>query len=476
MRPPASPLVAITLAALVLTLGCGEPQGPAPTPPTSVDTAWRDALLPANELGGRTLLADARDGWTVRRVDRPARGRGERSMARATGAAASGDMPMDEGAVLEASAPMAPAPGAAAGRDRAADGGAPLRAGSIDDNAAYEEFLTFLATWEDQEGVADKAHVVDVRDRTWIRVVGPQGRPVPLARVTVIDEQADRVAWSATTLGDGRVAFYPHADGLEAPATWRVEVQAAGQTTVATLDAAARTLDVRMPTSYAMPQSVPLDVCFLIDTTGSMGDEIGRIKHTLLAVTKRLRDLAVEFDLRYGAVLYRDLTDDYVTMRRLFSSDIEGFDAALRAVEAGGGGDMPESLNQGLAEAIGQMDWRQDAAKLCFLVADAPPHMDYAGDVAYDRSMRAAAERGIKVHAVAASGLDPFGSLVMRQVAQMTRGRFTFIEYGGDVVASGAAHGVKDTGPANNLDAILFRTIQDELSGWGRPEASSSVD
>ena len=37
-------------------------------------------------------------------------------------------------------------------------------------------------------------------------------------------------------------------------------------------------------------------------------------------------------------------------------------------------------------------------------------------------------------------------------------------------------NGVKDTGPANNLDAILFRTIQDELSGWGRPEASSSVD
>jgi len=35
---------------------------------------------------------------------------------------------------------------------------------------------------------------------------------------------------------------------------------------------------------------------------------------------------------------------------------------------------------------------------------------------------------------------------------------------------------VKDSGPANNLDAILFRTIEDELSGWGRMEASSSVD
>lgn len=475
MRPPASPLVALFLAVLVLTLGCGSPDEPTPT--AAPDAPWREALHASAELGGRALVATSSDGWTVRRVDRPAHGERDRRLARGTGGFADGDEPMADAAVLEAAVPGAPVPAAAAERGRGpAEGGAPLRAGSIDDNAAYEDFLTFLAAWEDQAGVADRAHVVDVRDRTWIRVLGPEGRPVPLARVTVIDEQADRVAWSATTLGDGRVAFYPHADGLEVPASWRVEVLARGQTTVAALDAQARTLDVRVPTGYAMPTSVPLDVCFLIDTTGSMGDEIGRIKHTLLAVTKRLRDLAVEFDLRYGAVLYRDLSDDYVTMRRLFSSDIEGFDAALRAVEANGGGDTPESLNQGLAEAIGQMDWRADAAKLCFLVADAPPHMDYAGDVSYDRSMRAAAERGIKVHAVAASGLDPFGSLVMRQVAQMTRGRFTFIEYGGDVAASGAAHGVKDTGPANNLDAILFRTIQDELSGWGRMEASSSVD
>jgi hypothetical protein len=318
--------------------------------------------------------------------------------------------------------------------------------------------------------------VIDVADRTWIRVVGRNGAPLPLARVTVIDEEHDRIAWTGSTLGDGRLAFYPHADGAKVPAAWRVEVKHGQATQVARLDAQVRDLEVRLDTTYAMPTTLPLDVCFLIDTTGSMGDEIERIKATLLAVTARLRELAVEFDLRYGAVLYRDITDEYVTMRRPFSNDIEAFDGALRAVTANGGGDGPESLNQGLAEAVGQMDWRADAAKLCFLVADAPPHMDYEGDVPYDLSMRAAVDRGIRIHSVAASGIDAFGSLVMRQVAQMTRGKFTFIEYGGNVAASGAAHGVATSGPSNNLDAILFAAIQDELAGWGRAAPAAVAD
>ena len=45
-----------------------------------------------------------------------------------------------------------------------------------------------------------------------------------------------------------------------------------------------------------------------------------------------------------------------------------------------GGGDGPESLNQGLAEAVGRADWREGAAKVMFLIADAQPHMDYDGD------------------------------------------------------------------------------------------------
>jgi hypothetical protein len=224
---------------------------------------------------------------------------------------------------------------------------------------------------------------------------------------------------------------------------------------------------VTLPDAPAVGETIALDVCFLIDTTGSMGDEIDRIKATLLGVTERLRDLAMEFDLRYGAVLYRDLSDAYLTKAHPFTGDIEAFSEALQAVRAQGGGDAPESLNQGLAEAVGRMAWREGAAKVMFLIADAPPHMDYEGDVPYGTSLLAAVGEGIRIHSVAASGLDRFGTLVFRQTAQLTRGRFVFIEYGG-TARTAASHGVQGSVSSNNLDDILYEQIEAELGGWGR--------
>src|SRR5690606_12552902 len=127
--------------------------------------------------------------------------------------------------------------------------------------------------------------------------------------------------------------------------------------------------------------------------------------------------------------LYRDVDDQYLTSRHDFTGDLAAFDAALQQIEAAGGGDMAESLNQGLAVAVDRMSWGEGHAKLAFLIADAPPHMDYDGDVPYGTSAQQAVARGIRVHTVAASGLDEVGSIVFRQIAHLTRGRFLFIEY-----------------------------------------------
>src|SRR5207244_1775467 len=151
-----------------------------------------------------------------------------------------------------------------------------------------------------------------------------------------------------------------------------------------------------------------------------MSDEIARIKETLLVMTEKVKKLEHPIDLRYGAVLYRDRGDDYITKKIAFTEDVQAFSGALRSIEAGGGGDGPESLNQGLAEAVKLDGWRARSAKVIFLIADAPPHLDYAQDTPYWTTMKLAHAHGIRVHAVAASGLDPFGSLVFRQIAQYT--------------------------------------------------------
>lgn len=348
---------------------------------------------------------------------------------------------------------------------------APLAAGSTDDNVEFSDFLEFLEDARKNAGLKNRFVDLDVAGRCSIRVVDRDGTCVPGRRVTVVDETGDKIIWRGTTQGDGRVPFYPAVAG-SGDDLLIVEVADATGTRMVrhAWDGTADTV-VRLPEERTALEPLQLDVAFVIDTTGSMRDEIAAIKATLLSTTARLRALGREFDLRYGAVLYRDIGDEYVTAQHPFTGDIEAFDEVLKSVTANGGGDGPESLNQGLAVAVDGLEWRAGAAKVAFLIADAPPHLDYENDVPYGDSLQAAVARGIRTHTVAASGLDDAGSVVMRQIAQFTRGEFVFIEYGGSVQKSAAAHGVnKATG--NNLDDILYTRIRDEIAHWGRPDAA----
>lgn len=362
-------------------------------------------------------------------------------------------------------------------RDDASSGVRNLRAGATDDNADFDAFLSFLAEWPQQDVMKAGYQPLDVRDRRFIRVVDSLGRPVPGAEIGITDVSADRLIATATTYGDGRAPFYPHLDepaaasGAESVGVpvggYVIEARHGDERVRATWTANEDELTLTLGSSVALADPFELDVLFLIDTTGSMGDEIASIKASLLKVTEQIRSIEREFQLRYGAVLYRDIGDDYVTATHEFTSDIESFDKALSSVRAQGGGDGPESVNQGLAQAIGGVDWRPGAAKVVFLIGDAPPHMDYAGDTWYGQSVRAAVGKGIRIHSVAASGLDARGTLVWRQIAQFTRGKFIFIEYG-TPAASAESHGVKGAVKSNNLEDILFEQIRDELAQFGR--------
>jgi len=348
----------------------------------------------------------------------------------------------------------------------------PLRASSTDDNADFDLFLKFLARWSDRPDTASKQQFLDVRDRRYIKVVDRDGKPVPGAEVEIRASQGGGVIYAGTTYGDGQVPFYPRVYDRERKAgDFLVEVRYDGKRVSRpwpnTEAARSGSIEVRLDVARERALLMALDVMFIIDTTGSMGDEIDRIKASLLNVTEKLRGLQQEFDLRYGGVLYRDVSDSYLTATHPFTGDIEAFDRALKTVAADGGGDTPESLNQGLAQAIHGVAWRPGAAKVAFLIADAPPHMDYEDDVPYGESLKDALAIGVRIHSVAASGLDPFGTLVFRQTAQFTRGKFIFIEYGSSA-ASAAQHGVTGQVQSNNLDDIIFRQLSWELAHWGR--------
>ncbi|MFI7134159.1 VWA domain-containing protein [Nonomuraea sp. NPDC050153] len=314
-----------------------------------------------------------------------------------------------------------------------------LRAGSVDDNAAFTAYLDYRKKFADAD---QQVHDTDVTGRRIVTVTDQGGRPLFGATVQAGDQQA-------RTYADGRALVF--GDG-------RITVSYGGATATATGDAPKVKLPVTRPEGRAR-----LQVLFLIDTTGSMGDEIGRLTAGVDSVAARIAKLPAGPQLELGMTLYRDKGDDYVTRTTDFTADVGTFRAQLAEVRAAGGGDTPEDLNAALAEALAKPSWRQEAVKLVFLVADAPPHLDYDGPD-YLTEARRAAERGIKIEPIASSGLDDQGEYIYRQLAQLTMGRFTFLTYGADGVSPGdkTEHHVSEYAVLA-LDDLVVKLVTDEL-------------
>jgi hypothetical protein len=116
------------------------------------------------------------------------------------------------------------------------------------------------------------------------------------------------------------------------------------------------------------------------------------------------------------------------------------------------------------------VDWRvENTVSLIFLVADAPPHLDYPQDYDYAQEMMNATQLGIKVHPIASSDLNSQGEYIFRQIAQYTGGHFIFLTYEETPQSSGEP-GRDDlsvpegTYSVEDLDALVVRLVQEELA------------
>jgi len=122
-----------------------------------------------------------------------------------------------------------------------------------------------------------------------------------------------------------------------------------------------------------------LDLVFVQDCTGSQGSYISSATKNIQLICDNIYQsgkLQAREDLRVGLVAYRDHPPQdhtWVTRNFGFSSDIDKVHRDLSSLYASGGGDGPEAVTAGLAEAL-KMDWREPASKMIVLIADAPPH------------------------------------------------------------------------------------------------------
>jgi hypothetical protein len=163
--------------------------------------------------------------------------------------------------------------------------------------------------------------------------------------------------------------------------------------------------------------------------------------------------------------IYRDRGDLFISRTFDFTTDIEQFTSELVSITADGGGDYAESLNEGFHNAIHLPEWRvEETVSLVFLVADAPPHLDYEQDFDYAVDIMKAAEFGIKVLPLASSGLDDQGEFIFRQLAQISGGKFLFLTYGADGAPGDETSHHVDDYSVLSLDELIVRLVEEELA------------
>lgn len=170
------------------------------------------------------------------------------------------------------------------------------------------------------------------------------------------------------------------------------------------------------------------DIAFVVDATGSMGDEISYLKTELLDVINRVKSNHSNMVLRTGSIFYRDEGDEYLTRKSDFTGSSNTTIDFIRNQNAGGGGDFPEAVHTAVKEAVEQLTWSSKAkSKIMFLILDAPPHENETVLTTLETQVKAAAKKGIRIVPVTASGINKITEYLMRQMAIATNGTYVFI-------------------------------------------------
>jgi hypothetical protein len=178
-----------------------------------------------------------------------------------------------------------------------------------------------------------------------------------------------------------------------------------------------------------VPPRPRLDVAFVLDTTGSMGDEIDVVKEKLVSIARKLSSGQPAPDVRFAVVAFRDKGDAYVTKAFDFERDIKKVQAHILGLQADGGGDEPEDIAAALHATL-KLDWdsKPEVTRVAFLVGDAGPHA-YAKEPTWEHAIANFRDRKISIDTVGCSGLAGPALSVFKNIAERTTGKFEELTY-----------------------------------------------
>ena len=410
-------LLALMIPAALLT-GCGSAESPAETPamnaesasekPHAKDAAGEPAEAPAAE---EAISAD----FAADDAGEMVGGEGDRKGA------------LDDAALVAA----AEVPSA----DTPAEIEEPVELPPYDSDA--DAFVLTAGEWNDNENWGFFSNLVkgdniefpsfglDPTGRVAVKCERA-GEPVRNAAAALYD--GSDLIWSAVSDADGMAyLFYDPASNVSETLTLKVE----GAEDV-TVDASRKadqqnngksvsqaSYQVELTGDNAVYDTT--EVMFILDTTGSMSDEIAYLQKDFSSIAEEVAAENVVFSVNF----YRDEGDDYVTKCNPFTDDLRRVQSLLNAEFADGGGDWPEAVADILSETMSPDVWSDDTNKIAFLIFDAPPHDGREEQL--QAAISNAAKMGVRLVPVVASNSGRETELFGRAAAIMTGANYVFL-------------------------------------------------
>lgn len=329
-----------------------------------------------------------------------------------------------------------------------------LTAGEWHDNGAWSD-------WLDKIGQKEWKEIADIWkvsiERRIVVTVKNGAQTVRGAKAELLNA-AGEVIWSAVSDYEGKAYLFYLSDvqARESDKPVSVRVSAEGVEAVSVTLGNEDAIEVQ---TAAVTARAKLDLMFVVDTTGSMGDELEYLKAELGDVVKRVASESDVASIRTSVNFYRDEQDEYVVRYFGFKDDIEEAVQNISAQSANGGGDYEEAVHTALDNAINAHAWDADSVKLLFLVLDAPPHRQDDVIASLGASIEKAASMGIHIIPVMASGTDSTCEVLFRSIAILTGGTYAFLTNDSGV---GNPHAEQSVGAFNveKLNDLMVRVIK----------------
>lgn len=342
-----------------------------------------------------------------------------------------------------------------------------LTAATVADVDRRQNYLGYIAR---HHGEASQLGL-DMTRRVRFRVVDGSNRPVHDAAITITSNGAQV---NGRTHADGYWDFFPGVSAPQAIDQATLLIRHGGSMSQAIVplpqQSDGRDIFIRLPQAVATTPSL-LDLAFVVDVTGSMGDELRYVNEEVVGIVNRVRASVPQVNVRVAATFYRDRSDPVPIEQIPFSTNVNGFVSQMRYVQASGGGDYPEDVNSGLAAALTTLQWSTGpAVRVLVVIADAPPQMYPDFPYTYHHAMADAGSRGIRILPVAASGSDRVVEFLFRALGAFTSTPYVYLT---DDSGIGGSHMDADTDriAVEMFSDVLTRLLISDLQGLGMHEA-----